>query len=268
MSCAVPEQGVYCFTLDDNIRFLAESACAGYTSLFQHPYLRLFQRMHRKYDAKFQFNMFYSYAPGGFSLADAPECWRQELEANADWLRFSFHARHNAPPFPYEGAEPEVLIEDYREVMKQLVRIAGCAATDATTTIHYVAATKDACRALEAQGVRGLIGMFYDLPGKEALRYYLTPEQAAQCRESGLWADPETGLTFAKNDAVLNTLELEQILPALAGKTKRFYHVMIHEQYFYPDYPAWQPDFAQKVELPLELFRQRGLKSCFLEEII
>lgn len=47
-----------------------------------------------------------------------------------------------------------------------------------------------------------------------------------------------------------------------------FCQVMIHEQYFYPDYSAWQPDFARKVELPLALFQEIGLRSCFLEEIL
>ena len=268
MTCSIPEPGVYCYTLDDNIRFLEESTRSGYQSIFQHPYMALFLEMHRKYGAKFQFNMYYSYEPGGFSLAQVPDRWRREFADNAHWLRLSFHARHNDPSFPYENSTPEELLRDYCDVMDQLRRIAGSAATDATTTIHYVAARKDACAALKKQGVGALIGMFYDLPGAEALRYYLTPEQAAVLRESSLWHDPETNLTFARNDAVLNTLPLERILPTLRNQRKNFYHVMIHEQYFYPDYCNYQPDFAQKVELPLMLFRELRLKSCFLEEII
>ena len=56
--------GVYCFTLDDNIRFLEESARGGLPSLFQHPYPALLRRCHQVYGAKFQLNMYDSYAPG------------------------------------------------------------------------------------------------------------------------------------------------------------------------------------------------------------
>lgn len=268
MSIHLPEPGAYCFTLDDNIRFLEECTRFGYQSIFQHPYMALFRRMHEKYHAKFQFNMYDSYSAGGFSLSQVPDRWSTEFEENADWMRFSFHARHNDPAFPYESCAPQRLVQDFQAVMTQLRRITGKAATNVTTTLHYVCAPREACAALKDQGLRALIGMFYPLPGREALRYYLTEEQAAQLQRTPLWYDEDIGLTFACNDAVLNTLPLEQVVPTLQGRKKAFYHVMIHEQYFYPDYPGYQPDFVQKVEAALALFQSMGLPSCFLEEII
>ena len=70
------------------------------------------------------------------------------FEKNSDWLRFSFHALHNDPSFPYERSKPEELKDDYMLVLNELRRIVGCAATNETTTIHYVAATKEACSLL------------------------------------------------------------------------------------------------------------------------
>lgn len=262
-------RGICCFTVDDNIRFLEESTRAGFRSIFEHPYPALLLRMHKAYGAKFQLNMYYSYEPGSFSLAEVPGCWREELEQNAHWLRFSFHARHNDPPFPYEQAAPAALIEDYRAVLRQLRRIAGRAATDATTTLHYACATKKACAALRREGVQGLIGMFYPLEGRQALRYYLTPKQAAAMHTHPLWRDEETGLVFARNTLVLNTLPLDEIIPRLAEDSERYFHqVMIHEQYFYPDYEVHQQDFAQKVEAPLIWAKEKNLCHCFLEEVI
>lgn len=268
MSSHLPEPGACCFTLDDNIRFLEECTHFGYQSIFQHPYMAFFRKMHEKYRAKFQFNMYDSYSAGSFSLSQVPDCWKAEFEENADWMRFSFHARHNDPAFPYENCAPQTLVHDFTAVMTQLRRITGKAASSATTTLHYVCATREACVALKDQGIRGLIGMFYPFPGREALRYYLTPEQAALLQRNPLWYDADTGLTFACNDVVLNTLPLEEIVPTLLSRKKTFYHVMIHEQYFYPDYPRYQPDFEQKVEAALALFQSMRLSSCFLEEII
>lgn len=258
--------GAYCFTLDDNIRFLEESTREGANSIFEHPYPALLQRMHKKYGTKFQLNMYESYGPDSFSLRDTPDRWRAELEQNANWLRFSFHARNNDPPYPYEHAAPEVLLKDYQDVMRELRRIAGAAATDATTTLHYVCAEKEACAALYREGVRGLIGMFLPRSRREAMRYYLTPEQADCVHTMHQWYDKETKLFFVCNDLILNTVPLEQIIPELSRKEQPFYQVMIHEQYFYPDYSAYQPDFEQKVESSLEWFRHKGLRSCFLEE--
>ncbi len=267
MTQIAPAEG-YCFTLDDNIRFLEESTLSGATSIFDHPYMRLFQEMHLRYNAKFQFNMFYSYTPDGFSLADVPDCWRNELEANADWMRFSFHARYNDPPFPYEQSTAEEIRKDYCDVMRHIQRIAGKAATNSTTTLHYVCTTKQACIALKKCGIRGLIGMFYPMEGREALRYYLTPEQADQVREKSFWEDPETGLVFVRNDMVLNTVDLGHIRSELARDKKIFYQVMIHEQYFYQDYVHYQPDFTAKVEAALAYFTEIGLSSYFLEDLI
>lgn len=261
-------QGRYCFTLDDNIRFLEEAVCRELPSLLEHPYPAMLRQLHERYGACFQMNMFFSYDPGGFSLADVPSCWRQELEANRSWLRFSFHGRHNDPPFPYGGEAGKCLPEDFDAGMTELRRIAGRAATGETTTIHYVCADQAACQALTDRGVRGLIGMFLPLEGPEALRYYLTAEQAESLRHGSFWKEQGTGLWFVRNDLVLNQHPLPAIVPALQERHQDFYQVMIHEQYFYPDYPDYQPDFRQKLQEVLEWFGARGLTACFLEDVL
>ena len=255
----------YCFTLDDNIRFFEGSQ--GLSSIFNHPYPRFFREMHEKYGAKFQFNLFYRYAPGGFSLDRVPDARREELESCRDWLRFSFHSLQNAPAFPYRE-DDEALIRDYRQVMAQIRRFAGSAAEEATTTVHYVAATARGCRLLRQEGVRALIGMFADREDEKALRYYLTASQAAGLRQGSFYRDPDTDIIFVRNDLVLNTVALGDIVPILEGKNQSFYQVMIHEQYFYPDYNRYQPDFRQKVEAALAFFARRGLPSRFLGELI
>lgn len=258
----------YCFTVDDNIRFLEECTKQKLSSIFTHPYLGMLRRMHLKYGVKVQLNMFYSYLPNVFSLSDVPDIWRMELEENSIWLRFSFHARHNAPPFPYEDAPAEWLLSDYRLVMSELRRIAGRAATEATTTLHYAFASKDACASLRQEGVRGLIGMFYPIGGRESLSYYLTPDQAAELRRHRIWRDIETDLVFACNSLILNKMACAEIVPTLDQLQLSFYHVMTHEQYFYPDYPAYQPDFEEKIASALAYFDQRGVCSCFFEDLI
>jgi hypothetical protein len=42
--------------------------------------------------------------------------------------------------------------------------------------------------------------------------------------------------------------------------------LMIHEQYFYSDYRAYEPDYRQRVERALDWVTQHGYKSVFYDE--
>ena len=42
----------FCFTVDDNIRFLKEIAEKNYKSIFEHPYLAMYKRLHEEFDLK------------------------------------------------------------------------------------------------------------------------------------------------------------------------------------------------------------------------
>jgi hypothetical protein len=43
---------------------------------------------------------------------------------------------------------------------------------------------------------------------------------------------------------------------------------MIHEQYFYPDYKRYQPDFEEKLEKTFEKLTDNGYESVFFEETL
>ena len=262
------EEGVYCFTIDDNIRFLEECTKSNLSSIFDHPYPAMLRKMHFTYGTKFQLNMYYCYALNEFSLTDVPDIWRDELEQNSDWLGFSFHSYANDPPFPYDNAVADKVLADYRAVMAQMRRIAGKAATDVTTTLHYVCATKEACIALRKEGVCGLIGMFLPMDDRRALRYYLTSQQACSLQQHRLWHDSETDISFLCNNIVLNAVSLDEIPSLLLRQSSNIYHVMIHEQYFYPDYIDYQPDFEKKIAAAISFFQTLDFKSCFFEELI
>ena len=42
----------FCFTVDDNIRFLKEITENRYQSIFDHPYLAMYRRLHEEFDLK------------------------------------------------------------------------------------------------------------------------------------------------------------------------------------------------------------------------
>ena len=59
----------FCFTIDDNIRFLKEITEGEFESIFEYPYLSMLARLHEKFDLKIQMNLFYRL--GDFDLAKA-----------------------------------------------------------------------------------------------------------------------------------------------------------------------------------------------------
>lgn len=261
--------GQYCFTLDDNIRFLEETERGRLESVTDHPYIALLKRCHDLYGAVFQLNMFYSCEPGGFSLDDVGGRYLKEFEELSGWLKLSFHSRCNSPRFPYDKAEPGKLAEDYGLVTAALRRIAGRAADTTATTVHYACAGREACRLLREAGVRGLIGMFTGLPGREGLSYYLDQAAEEAFENSSFFYDERLDLLFVRNDLILNKLELKEIGPRLDRLEGRgFWQIMTHEQYFYQDYERYQPDFEQKLIAALEWLGARGAESVFLDQIL
>jgi hypothetical protein len=64
------------------------------------------------------------------------------------------------------------------------------------------------------------------------------------------------------------TYDREELLRRLRALLDRdALRVMIHEQYFYSDYHAYQPDFGEKLDQAFGLLRENGYESCFAEEL-
>ena len=72
----------FCFTVDDNIRFLKELTERMPESIFDHPYLALYRTLHEEYGLKVQLNLFYEMKD--FDLSMMTDRYRDEFSANAD----------------------------------------------------------------------------------------------------------------------------------------------------------------------------------------
>ena len=253
----------FCFTVDDNIRVLKELTENRYVSMFDHPYLAMYQRLHRAFGVKVQLNLFYRME--GFSLSQMSEAYYGEWEANADWLKLSFHsALENQRP--YEGSGYDEVFEDCKRVHEQIRRFASPAALASTTTIHYCLLTESGMKAIEDNGVVGLLGLFGT---NEAPRtsYGIAEGEAARIREGEILKIGN--LSFASIDAVLNNVQAERIPEQLASMSRRDrINVMIHEQYFYEDYPRYQPEFEEKLRSAFSFLRENGYQSRFFEDVI
>ena len=244
----------FCFTIDDNIRFLKEITECGYASIFKHPYLAMLRRLHERFDLKVQLNLFC--CMDGFDLSQMPATYRREWAENASWLKLSFHSKMENVK-PYQNAGYEEVFSDCKAVQDQILRFAGVASLSDSTTIHYCITTADGIRALADNGVKGLLGLYSDTNS-----YGMNESEAAILRRGEVVH--RDGITFGPIDIVLNRFSQDEILRQLAElQHRQRIWVMIHEQYFYPDYRAYQPDFEEKLMNTFAFLLDHGFASVF-----
>jgi hypothetical protein len=253
----------FCFTIDDNIRFLKEIAGKRPGSMFDHPYLAMLKRLHQKFDLKVQMNMFYRM--DGFELSQMCDDYRKEWKENSDWLKMSFHSDVENV-LPYKDSGYDEVFSHCKAVNDEIFRFSCEESLAKTTTVNYCQTTHEGVKALWDNDLRGLLGLFgnEENPGTS---YSLDKINANDCRNGKtVLLD---GMSYASIDMVINGFALSEIVSELTKLLSRdSLRVMIHEQYFYEDYRFYQPDFEEKLITVFQFLCDNGYKSCFFEELI
>jgi hypothetical protein len=276
--------GGYRLSSDDNIIFLWDinEHKDEYRSIFENPYLAIYKKAHDRYGAKVHLNLFYEFDDKArtrfsedrpyFNLSMMTDKFKEEFRANADWLKLSFHARSEEPPKPYQFADGETVRRDCEQVHAEIRRFAGEECLSRATTVHWGEANEEGARMLRSLGYGALAGYF--IPSDVApVAYYASKELIDHIYGRDFWFDTETGILFARIDRVLNGWTLEENLRMLkevmASPTRGgFVSVMIHEQYFYPDYRSYRPDFEARVLEPCALIAANGYVGRHLSELL
>ena len=257
-------QKQFFFTVDDNIWVFADLMRGQPKSLFDHPYLAMYRRLHERYNLKVQLNIFYEDC--GFDLSMMSDRYRAEWEESADWLKLSFHAKADAPSKPYEFSGYDEVNADCAAVNREILRFAGKASLARTTTLHYCRTTAGGVQALKDNGVEGLLGL-YGTDENPRISYQNTAEEAARLRRGELLK--VDGMTYAAIDLILNKHKLEEITPLLMPFLDRStVKVMIHEQYFYPYFRGYHADFEEKLDTAFALLKENGYVSTFFEDCL
>ncbi len=253
----------FIFTVDDNIRFFKDICASGCFSIFEHPYLAMYKRLHAKFGIKVQLNLFYEC--DGFCLSDMTDKYRFEFEENSNWLKMSFHSRlENVKPYKDSGYDE--VFADCSRVNREILRFAGEKSLAKTTTVHYCLATDEGLGAIFDNGYRGLLGL-YGTENTPRSSYQSTEAECERIRRGE--SVTSCGIAYAGIDVILNLFTKEEIEANLSGLLEReTIKVMIHEQYFYPDYERYIPDFEDRIEAAFRLLCENGYKSEFFKNII
>ncbi|MBE6651343.1 MAG: hypothetical protein E7613_08530 [Ruminococcaceae bacterium] len=253
----------FCFTVDDNIRFLKEITERNYTSIFDHPYLGMYKRLHEKFNLEVQLNLFYFME--GFELSQMSDKYKKEWTENSHWLKLSFHSLFENV-CPYENSDYNEVFTDCNKVNSEILRFASPHSLAKTTTVHFCVTTSAGLEAVKDNGYKGLLGLFGDSENPR-ISYSVDNETASEIRKGKVLSFND--VSIASIDMVINTVKLSDIPRELAKLLSRdSVRVMIHEQYFYEDYTYHQSDFEEKLNTVFSVLTDNEFESCFFEELI
>jgi hypothetical protein len=265
--------GGYRLSIDDNIWFLRDihNNAGKYRSIFDNPYLAFLKQVHETYGTKVHLNLFYQ--TDGFNLSQLTDAFKEEWKAQAGWLRLSFHALGEFPDMPYKTAGYEKVKEDGELVIKEIRRFAGEEVMGPVTTIHWGELTVEGARAVKDLGYKALLGYFNvddDLP---AVSFYLGADQRRHIKKRFVWKDNKEDLVFFRTSIVIDKTDLDNIRPHLDGYRQRgglppYVDLLVHEQYYYPFYFNYQPDFRERILRAVRWAQENGYTTRFLEECL
>lgn len=267
----------YRFSLDDNIWFLQNLTENKdvYKSMFDDPYLAMIKSIHDLYGSKFHINIYYETPRhGGFNLTQMTDRYKEEWKNNADWLRLSFHANADKPDRPYMYATYEQAYFEMERVHREILRFAGEEAFAGTiTTVHWGDCSLEAAKAFRDLGVKAFVSSYNWASDRNTdIRMYLDAEQCALLKKFGFYYDRETDIYFFRYSGGIQHAQPETFYDQfeqqrIEAPHYAFKDICLHEQYFYPEYPAYQPNYFEKLSTAARWCQENDYEPTFMDTL-
>lgn len=299
------------FFIDDVIWPFRDLTRERPASMFEQRWLKILKEAHDRFGLKVVLNAFYRtdyfYGDDEFSLAEMTDAYREEWEANSDWLKIGYHAKQEFPDYPHVNISYDDMKSQYLRFVKEVKRFAGEKTLSTAFNPHWSPVSRDGIRALSDCGVRLSCVTAGDrreyVPGQHMLPfghaarllYNKQPETMVWTRSRNgkgaicgynhvsaeydektchttevLW-DEETKIYFKKfcSGVLINGTPLEQIKDAVRESLKGDYSCFAtHEQYAYPHYHGYQPDTRDKLLAICEVYEENGYEYIFVEDLL
>ena len=296
--------------IDDVIWPFRDIARDRPASIFDQHLLKLLKELHDKYGFKVALNSFYrtdyAYGDEEFTLADMPDTYKAEWEANSDWLKIGYHSKQEFPDYPLINISYDDMKNEYLRFEKEVTRFAGKNVLIESINPHWWPVSKEGCRALSDCGIKLIsctTGTIKDddkdadlLPFGHAFRLFqnrkpeskiynragvgvdicsynhLTEEESSQiCGTFKTIYKEDTDIHFKyiSNGVCLNSVPLEQIDERLElAMGSEYVCCATHEQYAYPDYCNYQSDTREKFIKACEMLKENNYEYFFVDECL
>lgn len=243
-----------------------------YSSIFDDPFMALYRDLHQQYGTPVHMHIYYENDDGSFNLSMFPSKYKEEFRSNGHWLKLSFHSRKDKPNSPYKYASYQQVLEEGQQVAKEILRFAGLEATSRVTSQHFADSNREATRAFRDLGFDCIDGYFqFDKNGETIASYYFDKEQTLHAASRDFWVDHSENILFVKDDIIINEVPLDEIDAFMkrisAEQNHCFHYLLIHEQYFYKDYFAYEPDYRERVFAAVDWCHRHGYRPATITNI-
>ena len=277
----------YAVRIDDNIFFFTDLAREKPKSLFDHFYMKELKKLHETYGSKFILKCFYSNdhdtAPEKFNLSMMPDTYKSEFEDNASWLHFAFHARSEFPDRPYQHTSRARLKEDFELTYEHLERICGASAITPPTNVHWAMLSPEHFPFMREKGVKILTssgfmsnriivdGKVEDIQGNACdIGFFYEQDVAHHMVKKRCYYDPDYDLFLSRTFFCFNIDTPEEIEEKICREDSTHLCDMLecigHEQYAYPRYEMFLPDYFKRLEACCKVPTELGYKPVFFQD--
>lgn len=275
----------YAVRIDDNSFVFTDLAKNKYDSLFDHFYLKGLKALHEKYGSKFILKCFYENAhdPEKSNLSQVPDCYRDEFEKVSDWLHLAFHARAEFPDRPYQHCTTERLAEDYDTTTAELRRIAGERSCTPPTNVHWAMLEPRNFSFMKSRGLKILTSSGFmsnriivdgrvetlDQGGCD-IGFFYEQDVARHMLEKRCYYDADFDLFLSRSFFCFNIDTPEEIEAKIKAEDAKNETDIIesvgHEQYAYPFYEMYLPDYFKRLETSCRVPAELGYKPVFFQD--
>ncbi len=275
----------YTVRIDDNSFVFTDLARNRYDSLFDHFYLKGLKELHEKYGSKFILKCFYENAhdPAKSNLSQVPACYKGEFEDNADWLHLAFHAWAEFPDRPYQHCTQERLAHDYDTTTAELQRIAGNKACTPPTNVHWAMLEPGNFPFMRSRGVKiltssGFMSNRIIVDGRVEnleqggcdIGFFYEQDVARHMVEKRCFYDADFDLFLSRTFFCFNIDTPEEIEDKIKAEDAKNNSDILesvgHEQYAYPAYAMFLPDYFKRLEASCRVPAELGYKPVFFQE--
>ena len=265
------------FFFDDCCFFLRDITRLKPASIFDTMFLGRLKKIHDQYNSKFLLNLFYADDHHkDFTLADVPEDYKEEFQANKEWLQLSFHARSEFPDRPYQHSDGATLAADYDLIYNEVCRFAGPECFTPPMVIHWAMTNPENFRVLQERGTRcltgGYLGSIVSVTEKAHtvevtdIGYHYEKDVACYLMRGGrMLYDRKYDILLGTNILCCNYNDIDAINKIFAKlpADQDVVGLMTHEQYSFPDYFNYIPDHLDRVEEACRLAAERGCEPVW-----
>ena len=236
------------FSVDDTLHLLSDLKKLDGESVFHHPVLSFFKKLHERYSLRVSFYVFEEF--DGFNLADVSEQHTKEFQDNSDWMRFGFHAVNENRK--YSPEETNIAKADFLRVTEKLSRIVGKESITSILRLHNWGGDKTVLSELSNLGIKGLL-----CRSNLKQSYYLNLGEILKIFFTGKWYDKNLDLLFIKTNI---RMEKSKNIPLLLS------HIKLNHLELFTHELAINDEVKTKIQETCDYLGKQGYVWSFPED--